>query len=103
MTAPVVSESKQLGNILAALPDTVAQAVRDYAENTGLSESQVLELAIASFLDIESPTFESIDSSKMKTYGEMKSRLDFLETMWASLKEGKLSKQTINQAKEMGW
>ncbi len=103
MNAPVAFESNRLLDILNVLPDFVSDALRDYADNTGLSESQVLELAIASFLSVEAPTLAAIDPSNLKSYGEMKARLEFLETIWAALKAGKLNKQTINQAQEMGW
>jgi hypothetical protein len=90
-------------DILKLLPDYIAAVVIDYAANTGLSEAQVVELALAHFLNLEASTFADIDPASLKSYAEMKARLDFLESMWKAAKAKKLSTEVIQHAVAMGW
>lgn len=90
-------------DLLKFMPAPIAAAVQDYAANTGLSEAQVLELAIAGFLDMEAPTFANIDLSQLRSFAEMKARLEFLEEAWLAVKEGKMTQQVIDQTIAMGW
>ena len=43
--------------VLKFLPDPVVEALEDHADPYGLSDLQVLELAIAQFLDLDSVSF----------------------------------------------
>lgn len=101
-SAPGCSSTLNTG-ILKFLPEHVAAVLQDYAANTGLSETQVVELAIASFLDLEASTFANLEPSKLKSYAEMQARLEFLEETWNAAKEGKLTQQAITQAAGLGW
>ncbi|MGV0028424.1 hypothetical protein [Phormidesmis priestleyi] len=49
--------SGQLTQVLKFLPDRVVEALEDHADTYGLSDLQVLELAIAQFLDLDSVSF----------------------------------------------
>lgn len=91
------------GSILKSLPDYIAAALRDYAMNTGLTETQVIEIAIASFLNVEAPLFSHIDPKDLESYAEMKARLEFLEGIWYATKQGKLTPQVVEQAAALGW
>lgn len=46
-----------LADVLKFLPDHVVDALEDHADAYGLSDNQVLELAIAQFLDLDSVSF----------------------------------------------
>lgn len=49
--------SGHLTQVLKFLPDPIVEALEDHADTYGLSDLQVLELAIAQFLDLDSVSF----------------------------------------------
>lgn len=69
--SPVVSPS-----ILDFLPGFVANAIKEYADTNGLSAAQVVELALAQFLDLDAVTF---DTCNLSSPGQMKERIQILE------------------------
>ena len=54
----------RLAEILRFLPDAVVDALEDHADTYGLSDAQVLELAIVQFLDLNAVTFGEIEHFK---------------------------------------
>jgi hypothetical protein len=57
----------------------VVDAIEDYADSHGMSNMQVLELAIAGFLNLESVNFEGV--GQLESVGAMKERIAILETV----------------------
>jgi hypothetical protein len=58
------SSAGRLSEILKTLPDAVVDALEDHADTYGLTEAQVLELAIVQFLDLNAVTFGEIERFK---------------------------------------
>ncbi|HEY9661530.1 MAG TPA: GIY-YIG nuclease family protein [Allocoleopsis sp.] len=59
-----------LSEVLKFLPDPIVEAIEDHADAYGLTDAQVLELAIAQFLDLNAVSFEEI--SALKGVGALK-------------------------------
>jgi hypothetical protein len=59
-----------LKDVLNYLPDAVVEALEDHADAYGMTDAQVLELAIAQFLDLEAVSFGEIE--KFKGLGTLK-------------------------------
>jgi hypothetical protein len=53
-----------LKNVLNYLPDPIVEALEDHADAYGLTDAQVLEIAIAQFLDLNAVSFNEIESFK---------------------------------------
>lgn len=51
----------KVSELLAILPDAVQDAIFDYAATSGLTEAQILELALAQFLDLDAVSFGAVD------------------------------------------
>lgn len=64
-------------DILNALPDPVVDALEDHADTYGLTDSQVIEMAIANLLDLETPTLG--DLKNLETLAQLKERVAILE------------------------
>lgn len=56
--------SGHIKDILRYLPDPVVEALEDHADAYGLTDSQVLELAIAQFLNLDAVSFGEIEQFK---------------------------------------
>jgi hypothetical protein len=77
--SPAQPTSGQIKDILKYLPGNVVDAIEDYADSHGMSDMQVLELAISGFLNLESVNFEGV--GQLESVGAMKERIAILETV----------------------
>lgn len=66
-----------MDEILNLLPENVADALEDYAIAYRLTISQVLEIAISSFLNLDAVSFGEIE--KYESIGVMRERIAILE------------------------
>jgi hypothetical protein len=66
-----------LKNVLNDLPDPVEDALEDHADTYGLTDAQVIELAIANLLDLETTSLG--DLKKLETLAQLKERVAILE------------------------
>ena len=57
----------------------MVDALEDYADSHGMSDMQVLELAIAGFLNLESVNFDGV--GEFESVGALKERIAILETV----------------------
>jgi len=69
--------SGHLKEVLNYLPDPVVDAVEDHADTYGLTDAQVLELAIANLLDLDMTSLG--DLRKLETLAQLKERVAILE------------------------
>lgn len=76
---PVQPTSGQIKDILKYLPGNVVDAIEDYADSHSMSDLQVIELAIAGFLNLESVNFEGL--GELQSVGALKERIAILETV----------------------
>ena len=76
---PVQPTSGHIKDILKYLPGNVVDALEDYADSHGMSDMQVLELAIAGFLNLESVNFDGV--GEFESVGALKERIAILETV----------------------
>jgi len=76
---PVQPTSGHIKDILKYLPGNVVDALEDYADSHGMSDMQVLELAIAGFLNLESVNFDGV--GEFESVGALKERVAILETV----------------------
>jgi hypothetical protein len=64
-----------LRDVLQYLPAPIVNALEDHADTYGLSDHQVLELAIAQFLDLDVTSFDALPQLKglaaLKTENEI--------------------------------
>lgn len=74
-----------LTKILKFLPDPVVEALEDHADTYGLSDLQVLELAIAQFLDLDSVSFG--DREQYKGLGAIVEQNEILKARLKALGE----------------
>lgn len=56
------SRSVELKQILQYLPSNLLDAIEDYADNVGLSDQQVVELAFSMFFDLNATSFGELES-----------------------------------------
>jgi hypothetical protein len=70
--------SGHLADVLKFLPDQIVEALEDHADAYGLSDSQVLELAIAQFLDLDSVSFG--EWQNFKGVGALRAENEILKT-----------------------
>lgn len=54
----------QLSEVLQYLPEPIVNALEDHADTYGLSDNQVLEMAIAQFLDLDVTSFDALPQLK---------------------------------------
>jgi hypothetical protein len=66
-----------LKDILNYLPDSVVDAVEDHADTYGLTDTQVIELAIANLLDLNTTSLKDLQS--LETLANLKERVAILE------------------------
>jgi hypothetical protein len=77
------SSAGRLSEILRSLPNAVVDALEDHADTYGLTDAQVLELAIAQFLDLNAITFGEID--RFKGLGALKEENAILKAQLKAL------------------
>ncbi|MGI0486442.1 GIY-YIG nuclease family protein [Pantanalinema rosaneae CENA516] len=77
--------SGHLTEVLKYLPGAVVEALEDHADAYGLTDVQVLELAIAQFLDLNAVSFGEIE--KFKGVGALKEENAILKAKLKSLGE----------------
>ncbi len=66
-----------LVDVLKFLPDHVVDALEDHADAYGLTDNQVLELAIAQFLDLDSVSFG--ERRDLKGVGALRAEVEILK------------------------
>jgi hypothetical protein len=66
-----------LKEVLNYLPDPVVEALEDHADTYGLTDAQVIELAIANLLDLETTSLG--DLKHLETMAQLKERVAMLE------------------------
>jgi hypothetical protein len=71
--------------IVDYLPLYVVERIREYGAEHDLNESEVVELAIAHFFDMESLSFEGCN---FESPGEMKERIAILEDQLVAAQRG---------------
>jgi hypothetical protein len=71
--------SGHLKDVLNYLPDPVVDALEDHADTYGLTDVQVIELAIANLLDLESTSLSELKN--LETLAQLKERVAMLETV----------------------
>jgi hypothetical protein len=76
---PAQPTSGHIKDILKYLPGNVVDALEDYADSHGMSDMQVLELAIAGFLNLESVNLDGV--GEFESVGALKERVAILETV----------------------
>ena len=69
----------KVSELLNVLPDSVQDAIDDYANRSGLTEAQVLELALAQFLDLNTTSFT--ESETYPSLGALQERVKVLELL----------------------
>ena len=79
-------DSTQAQRLLNCLPEPIAFALQDYATTYQLSIAQVLELAIATFLDLDAVTLDRCDHQSI---GQLKANAAILDTLFDALEQGK--------------
>jgi hypothetical protein len=77
-TAPRPITSGHLKDILRYLPDHILGALEDYADANQLNDLQVLEMAIACFLDLESTEFRHVED--LESVAQMRNNIALLQT-----------------------
>jgi hypothetical protein len=77
-TAPRPVTSGRIKDILRYLPDHILGALEDYADSNQLNDLQVLEMAIAGFLDLESTEFRHVED--LESVAQMRSNIALLQT-----------------------
>jgi hypothetical protein len=77
-TAPRPITSGHLKDILRYLPDHILGALEDYADANQLNDLQVLEMAIAGFLDLESTEFRHVED--LESVAQMRNNIALLQT-----------------------
>ena len=78
MQLRAISPAK-VSELLNVLPDPVQEATDDYANQSGLTEAQVLELALAQFLDLNTTSFTN--SEAYPSLGALQERVKVLELL----------------------
>jgi len=73
------STTGHLKNVLNYLPDPVVEALEDNADTYGLTDAQVIELAIANLLDLETTSLS--DLKNLETLAQLKERVAMLEAV----------------------
>jgi hypothetical protein len=68
-----------LKNVLDYLPDPVVEALEDHADTYGLTDAQVIEMAIANLLDLETTSLG--DLKNLETLAQLKERVAMLEAV----------------------
>jgi hypothetical protein len=68
-----------LKTVLNYLPDPVVEALEDHADTYGLTDAQVIELAIANLLDLETTSLG--DLKNLETLAQLKERVAMLEAV----------------------
>jgi hypothetical protein len=71
--------SGHLKDVLNYLPDPVVDALEDHADTYGLTDVQVIELAIANLLDLETTSLSELKN--LETLAQLKERVAMLETV----------------------
>lgn len=74
-----------LKQILNYLPVPVVDALEDHADTYDLTDAQVLELAIANLLDLETTSIANLKN--LETLAQLKERVAILETQLQAAKE----------------
>lgn len=69
--------SGHIKEVLNYLPDPVVDALEDHADTYGLTDAQVIELAIANLLDLDTTNLG--DLKKLETLAQLKERVAILE------------------------
>jgi GIY-YIG catalytic domain len=77
-TAPRPITSGHLKDILRYLPDHILGALEDYADANQLNDLQVIEMAIAGFLDLESTEFRHVED--LESIAAMRNKISLLQT-----------------------
>ena len=77
LTQSTQATSGTLKDVLKFLPGNVVDALEDYADAHGMTDLQVLELAIAGFLNLEATSFAEIES--FESVGALKEHIAILE------------------------
>jgi hypothetical protein len=60
----ITTKTGHLRDVLQYLPGRIVDALEDHADSYGLSDSQVIELAIAQFLDLDVASFDALPRLK---------------------------------------
>jgi hypothetical protein len=68
-----------LKDILRYLPEHVVQAVEDHADTYGLSEQQVMELAVSNLLGLETTSLREFTQEDLKSMAELKEEVAILK------------------------
>ncbi|MBW4523337.1 MAG: GIY-YIG nuclease family protein [Scytolyngbya sp. HA4215-MV1] len=71
--------SGHIKNVLNYLPDPVVDALEDHADTYGLTDAQVIELAIANLLDLETTSLNELKN--LETLAQLKERVAMLEAV----------------------
>jgi hypothetical protein len=66
-----------LKDVLNYLPDPVVDAVEDHADTYGLTDAQVIELAIANLIDLDATSLSELKN--LETMAQLKERVAMLE------------------------
>jgi hypothetical protein len=69
--------TENLSEVLQYLPRTIVNALEDHADTYGLSDNQVLEMAIAQFLDLDVSSFDALP--KLKGLAALKAENEILK------------------------
>jgi hypothetical protein len=59
-----ITTTENLSEVLQYLPSSIVNALEDHADTYGLSDNQVLEMAIAQFLDLDVTSFDALPALK---------------------------------------
>jgi hypothetical protein len=63
------SSSGRIKELLGTLPDAIQEAIEDHADAYGLTDAQVLEMAVARLFNVDAVTFGEVE--KLKGVGEL--------------------------------
>ncbi|MBD2180151.1 hypothetical protein H6S82_05660 [Planktothrix sp. FACHB-1355] len=72
-----------LRSIVNHLPTNIREALEAYAADTGMPVEFIIEMAIASFLDVDSTTFADC---RTDSPGRLRERIEMLEIQLAAAK-----------------
>jgi hypothetical protein len=70
--------SGHIKDILRYLPENIVGALEDYADSNQLNDLQVIEMAIAGFLDLESTEFRHVED--LESVAQMRNNISLLQT-----------------------
>jgi hypothetical protein len=77
MVATTTNTTENLSEVLQYLPRSIVNALEDHADTYGLSDNQILEMAIAQFLDLDVTSFDALP--KLKGLAALKAENEILK------------------------